>query len=439
MKPSEVRSAEVLPGVQQPLREACARLDRAVRQGEPGKAEDFLSPFAADPEAATELIYAEFCARREVGEPAAPQEFYQRFPQFKLRLERQFRIHELLDDALSEDTDRGTLASSAVRRRAATNKSAARRDTIGRYEILHELGRGAMGVVFAARHFELERTVALKVVPLGPRPDEVAVARFRGEAKTLATLHHPNIVQIYDLDVAGGEGILAMEFIAGGSLAAKIAGRPQPPHWSAPLVAVLARAVGHAHDAGVVHRDLKPGNVLLTEEGAPKVVDFGLARCVTRDDGHTTTGAILGTPSYMAPEQAAGHRDVTPSADVYALGAILYDLLTGRPPFQGQTPLDTLGQVLREEPVPPGRLVAATPRDLETICLKCLDKDPMRRYATAGELADDLDRFVAGEPIRRARFRRPPARGDGVAAGRGRPAWSRRWRRSSRLSSSVRG
>jgi serine/threonine protein kinase/WD40 repeat protein len=412
MRPQETLSDDVSAGAL-PLRDACARLDQAVRQGGPDRAEDFLPPFADDPEAATELIYAEFCARREVGKPAAPQEFYDRFPQLKVRLERQFRIHELLDGASLEDTDRGTLAySNGNRSRSAASASAARRDghdTIGRYHILHELGRGAMGVVFAARHSELERAVALKVVPLGPRPDEVAVTRFRGEAKTLATLQHPNIVQIYDLDVADGEGILAMELVGGGSLAAKIAGRPKAPNWSASMVAVLARAVGHAHRAGVVHRDLKPGNVLLTDDGAPKIVDFGLARCVTRDDGQTTTGAILGTPSYMAPEQAAGQRDVAAAADIYALGAILYDLLTGRPPFQGQTPLDTLQQVLREEPVAPARLVAATPRDLETICLKCLDKEPARRYATADELADDLERFGRGEPIH-ARPLSPPAR-----------------------------
>ena len=418
MRTEEARTEEsltggVIHGDQKPLREACARLDQSVRQGGRGRAEDYLPPFAGDAEAATELIYAEFCARRETGESVMPQEFYQRFPQFKVRLERQFRIHELLDGASLEDTDRGTLASAGAQRssRAAGPGGAHhdRRDVIGRYEILHELGRGAMGVVFAARHSELERTVALKVVPLGPRPEELAVARFRGEAKTLATLQHPNIVQIYDLDVADGEGILAMELVGGGSLAAKIAGRPQATNWSASLVAVLARAVAHAHGVGIVHRDLKPGNVLLTEDGSPKIVDFGLARCVTRDDGHTTTGAILGTPSYMAPEQAAGQSDVAPAADIYALGAILYDLLTGRPPFQGQTPLDTLQQVLREEPVPPGRLMPATPRDLETICLKCLEKEPARRYATAAELADDLDRFARGEPIH-ARPLSTPAR-----------------------------
>jgi hypothetical protein len=223
-------------------------------------------------------------------------------------------------------------------------------------------------------------------------------ARFHAEAEAVARLSHPHVVQIHEVGEHQGLPYFSLEFCPGGSLADKLGGTPWEAAPAAALVQTLARAVQAAHRAGVVHRDLKPANVLLTEDGEPKVTDFGLAKRLG-DAGRTRTGAVMGTPSYMAPEQAGGNRDVGPAADVYALGAILYELLTGRPPFRGATSLDTVLQVLSDEPVPVRRLQPKVPRDLETVCHKCLHKDPTRRYASAQALAEDLARFGAGEPI----------------------------------------
>ncbi len=282
------------------------------------------------------------------------------------------------------------------------------------YELLGELGRGGMGVVYRARQISLNRVVALKMILAGGHAGPELCARFLTEAETLAGLQHPHIVQIHDFGYPGGLPYMALEFMAGGSLAQKLAGRPQPAAASAALVEVLARAVHHAHQKGIVHRDLKPANVLLgrkADEPAspanpgwrladfePKITDFGLARLESSD--LTAPGAIQGSPPYMAPEQAAGdNRSVGPATDVYALGAILYEMLTGRPPFQGSTSLETLELVRGQEPVPPMQLQPRTPRDLNTICLKCLHKEPGQRYATALALAEDLARFQAGRPV----------------------------------------
>jgi WD40 repeat protein len=268
------------------------------------------------------------------------------------------------------------------------------------YEVLGELGRGGMGVVYLARQVKAGRVVALKVVLAGAHAGPGELARFRAEAEAAARLQHPHIVPVYEVDEHDGRPFFSMEFCAGGGLDKKLAGTPLPPTEAARLVQTLAGALDAAHAAGVVHRDLKPANVLLTADGTPKVADFGLAKKLDAA-GRTTTGAVLGTASYMAPEQAAGQtKEVGPAADVYALGAVLYECLTGRPPFKGPTALETLRQVLSEEPAPPRRLQPGTPADLETICLKCLNKEPKKRYATAGELADDLRRFLAGEPVR---------------------------------------
>ncbi len=267
------------------------------------------------------------------------------------------------------------------------------------YEILGELGRGGMGVVYKARHVQLKRLVAVKMILSGAHADPGELARFRLEAEAVARLQHPHIVQIHEIGEVEGRPFFSLEFVAGGSLAQKLAGTPLPPGEAARLTHILAGALHHAHEHGIIHRDLKPANVLLTAEGTAKVTDFGLARKLD-EIGQTQSGAVMGTPSYMAPEQAAGQtRALGPAVDVYALGAILYDMLTGRPPFKGASLLETLEQVCHRDPVPPGQLVAKLPRDLETICLKCLQKEPRKRYASARDLAEDVQRFLDGRPI----------------------------------------
>ena len=275
------------------------------------------------------------------------------------------------------------------------------------YEVQGLLGHGGMGVVYKAWHQRLNRLVALKMLIAGAyaRPEELE--RFQREAEAVASLRHANIVQVHDVGDLDGQPYFTMEFVEGGSLSKQLAGTPQPAR-AAALVATLAEAVQVAHQSGIVHRDLTPANILLTADGAPKITDFGLARRLDGGGGLTLSGIPVGTPSYMAPEQAQGQRDaIGPATDVYALGGILYEMLTGRPPFRAETATATLQQVLAEDPLPPSRLNSRVPRDLETICLKCLRKEPQRRYASARELADDLGRFGRGEPV--------AARPEGVA------------------------
>ena len=257
-----------------------------------------------------------------------------------------------------------------------------------------------MGVVYKARQIRLNRLCALKMILPGEHTGAEFRARFLAEAETIARLRHPNIVQIYGLGDHDGRPYFEMEYIEGGSLARRLDGTPWAPEPAARMVAVLARAIGDAHRLGIVHRDLKPANVLLMDDETPKVVDFGLAKTLEADSNLTQSGVFFGTPSYAAPEQVEGlTKTVGPAADIYALGAIFYHMLTGRPPFQAATVLQTLEQVKTADPVPPSRLQPGLPRDAETICLKCLQKDPQRRYADAAALAEDLDRFLAGRAI----------------------------------------
>ncbi len=268
------------------------------------------------------------------------------------------------------------------------------------YEILERLGHGAMGVVYKARQIGLNRLVALKMIRSGDYASDLELARFRKEAEAVAGIQHVNIVQIYEIGEQGGLPYFSLEYVEGGSLAQKAAGTPQSPREAAQLVYLLAQAMDCAHQKGILHRDLKPSNILLTADGQPKISDFGLAKKLGEEAGQTHSGDILGTPSYMSPEQAEGRlQEVGPASDVYALGVILYELLTGRVPFKALTVLDTLEQVRTREPVAPTELLHKLPRDLETICLKCLQKDPKRRYSSAGALAEDLRRFLAHEPI----------------------------------------
>ena len=268
------------------------------------------------------------------------------------------------------------------------------------FEILEELGRGGMGVVYKARQLNLGRLVALKMVLAGAHASPDTLARFHKEAQAVASLQHPDIVQIHDVGQASGLPYLSLEFIDGGSLAQQIGGQPQEITQAAWTIRTLARAIHAAHLQGIVHRDLKPANILLTAGGRPKITDFGLARRLGDDSDQTRAGTLIGTPDYMAPEQARGQaHDAGPLVDQHALGAILYELLTGRPPFRGATPSETIEQIRTREPVQPARLQPKVPRDLETICLKCLQKEPHRRYSDTNALADDLDRFLDGRPI----------------------------------------
>jgi WD40 repeat protein/predicted Ser/Thr protein kinase/DNA-directed RNA polymerase subunit RPC12/RpoP len=329
--------------------------------------------------------------RSDVPESVAPEDL---FP--SLRTER-IAPRGADDPSAPPTVDGGDGGSST----GSQIPAATGRPEIRGYQIVGELGRGGMGVVYKAKQTGLGRTVALKMILAGAHAGREELARFRAEAGAVARLSHPNIVQVHEIGEHEGRPFFSLEYVDGGSLHQKLDGGALAPARAARLAEQLARAVHYAHQRGIVHRDLKPANVLLAADGTPKLTDFGLAKIADADAGvQTRTGAVMGTPSYMAPEQADGKtRDIGPPADVYALGAILYDMLTGRPPFRGQTQLDTLYQVISAEPVPPTRLRRTIPADLEVICLKCLEKSPDRRYPSAHELAEDLRRFLAGEAI----------------------------------------
>jgi serine/threonine protein kinase/WD40 repeat protein len=380
------------------INDACIRFELAWQTGQRPRIEDYLADAdeAERPELLRELVGLETEYRRQAGEEPAPHEYRDRFPTLALH------------------------SSSAAQTAPVPDFVPQPPPEVPGYEILGELGRGGMGVVYRARQLSLNRPVALKMIRAGAHADADELARFRLEAEALSRLRHPHVVQVYEVGQAGDCPYLVLEFVDGGNLGQRLAGTPLPPPEAARLVQQLARTMNDVHQQGIIHRDLKPANILLSfsdasqkrpagerfceaslNEMLPKISDFGLARLVV-GGGPTLTqsGSVLGTPSYMAPEQAAGRvKDIGPATDVYALGAVLYECLTGRPPFKAATALETLQQVQLAEPVPPSRLQPRLPRDLTTICLKCLEKEPARRYATAGDLADDLHRFLAGEPI----------------------------------------
>jgi WD40 repeat protein/serine/threonine protein kinase len=422
------------------LREACAELGRRIRAGEDCGAERLFADYpevACHADSALELIYTEFVIREQLGQQPSPEQWYSRFPAWRQDLEQIFQVHRFVcpdirtgadvvsrtpfPDLPTADWPAGPDPNPDVRPRH-----------FGSYELIEEISRGGMGVVYKARQRGLNRIVALKMILAGDFASSEELARFRREAEAAASLQHPNIVQVYEVGVHDGRPYFSLEYVDGGNLQQRLAEAPLPVRQAAQLVETLARAVHYAHERGIIHRDLKPANILLAVDSRqqtvvsrksendkkpsallatgyclpstvyfPKITDFGLAKHLAQGQTEKTrTGAILGTPSYMAPEQAGGKAsEVGTAADVYALGAIFYECLTSRPPFRAANILETLDQVRSQEPVPPRRLQPNVPSDLETICLKCLRKEPQHRYGSARQLAEDLKRFLNGEPI----------------------------------------
>jgi WD40 repeat protein len=389
------------------LRRSCRDLAARLRRGEPAGAEDYLARhpvLANDTEAAVELIYWEFLAREDLGQRPAVEEFLARFTPWRDRLQRQLAVHAVLSAPpgdLDEGADRrdGSGLEPSGIDGSGTLTPLLRRP--GAYRIVREVGRGGSSVIFEAVQAGSGRRVALKCIDDGGRAAPEARRRLLAEARAAALLQHPNIVQVLDVGVQDDVPFLALEFVEGKSLARWLKDARPAPGRAARMVEVLARAVHYAHQRGVIHRDLSPGNVLLTADGTPKITDFGLALHPGRA-ARRQAGAVLGTPGYMAPEQAGGPEEaVTAAADVHALGAILYELLTGSAPFPNNLLRDDgLKRLLHEPPAPPRRRRRDVPAALEVICLKCLEKAPARRYDSAGAMADDLARFARGEAIR---------------------------------------
>jgi tetratricopeptide (TPR) repeat protein len=389
-----------------------ADLEYRLKHGETARVEDYLRRYpdlSSDRAVVLALLAAEYRQRRRREPGLGLAEYAGRFPEYLDDLITRLHVPPVPNlPPPAEPAADPSAARSTMRDGGPSQAEApAKRDgsppgpmDIPDYEVLEELGRGGMGVVYKAQQLGLNRIVALKMILAGKYAEAGELQRFQAEAEAIARLKHPHIVQIYEVGEHNGLPFFSLEYCPAGSLDRKLNGTPLPPQEAATLVEVLARAMQAAHEKGIAHRDLKPANVLLGEGGEPKITDFGLAKKL-EEAGQTHSGAIMGTPSYMAPEQARGqNRAVGPATDVYALGAILYECLTGRPPFKATTAAETLWQVLNEEPVPPARLNPRVPRDLETVCLKCLEKGQGRRYPSAGELAEDLRRFRAGEQVR---------------------------------------
>jgi WD40 repeat protein len=386
-----------------------AELELRLKAGEPARVEDYLCRYpelSGQTHVVVDLIATEHRQRGWAETGLAREDYRARFPHLEAELEA------LFGHLASPPTGNAGIAPGAgaagpargnlleLSQMQAPAESPGEPGRLGPYRILNVLGRGGMGVVYQARHLRLGRVVALKMILAGSHAGEQDLLRFLAEAEAVAALQHPHVVQLFEFGQHNGLPYFTLEFVPGGSLADKLQGTPLAPPEAARLVEQLAHGMAYAHERGIIHRDLKPHNVLLASDGTPKITDFGLAKRIEVGSGLTTSGAVMGTPSYMAPEQAAGKSsEVGPLADVYALGAILYECLTGRPPFKGATLLETLEQVCHRDPVPPLQLQPKVPRDLETICLKCLHKEPGKRYGSAADLADDLRRFLDGESI----------------------------------------
>jgi serine/threonine protein kinase len=355
-----------------------------------------------------QLLELEVAYRRQNGEKPTLGEYFLRFPDFF----REMTLSEQDTGRLAAKPQTQATTSPAMWRRSqrdadlpeATPSSgqalppARVWPKVPDYEILSELGAGGMGVVYKARHIRLRLPMAIKVIRAGQDASLEELIRFGVEARAIAALNHPHIVRIYEYGEYHGLPYFSMEYLDGGSMAQKLAGRPLPPCQAAELMETLARTLQFVHEHNIIHRDLKPGNVLLTANGTPKISDFGLAKRLDEyltGGSITRTGVVLGTISYMAPEQASGHaKAVGPATDIYALGAMLYETLTGKPPFQGDSWLETLDKVRFEDPLPPSHLQPDVPSPLEAICLHCLQKEPGRRWVSAEALAEQLRKFL---------------------------------------------
>ena len=407
-------SPKSISSIERQLRQACAEVAESVRQNSQDAASSTLSRYpalAADTEASIEVIYAEFTALDEAGRRPDTEGWLSKFPSHRERLSRLLKLHDFLSEA--GDTSSDTLRPQPSHMTSlVANQSAAPKDEssvpagkeLGNYELLEEIGRGGMGIVYRAKQKGLDRVVAVKVIQsLAAKGDDHF--RFQREAEAVASLDHPNIVRVHEIGKHDDRPFLSMEYVDGGALDSHIYTRTWSNHDIASLLKALADAMQFAHERGIIHRDLKPANILLTKSNVPKIVDFGLAK---RDDDRanfqTKSGALLGTPCYMSPEQASGAgKTVAPTTDVYALGVILYELITKKLPFHGPTPAATLDAIANREPISPSKLDKHVSRDLETICLKCLNKLPSQRYPTAAALAEDLGRYLDHLPIQARR------------------------------------
>jgi serine/threonine protein kinase len=392
----EITPAEVADVIRVDLTRRWQRNDRA-------RAESYFSRFpvvAADPELMLDVVYCEYLAREHAGEGTGLAEYEKRFPELAGALAEQVRLHEAFETLEEEGLPDGASDADTVADRWMPPAN---------YELIEQIGSGGMGVVFKARHTGLNRLVALKMLRAVDAGNPELLMRIRAEARLVATLDHPHIVQVYDYGEHSGLPFIAMEIVSGGSLADRLDGAAWSTREAAELMVKLAAAVQFAHERRVIHRDLKPANVLIVGGAGRdlnvKITDFGLAKlCLDEATPNTRSFAFLGTPSYMAPEQAkGGSRNLGPAADIYSLGAILYEMLTGEPPIRGESPLETLGLLLSSEPISIHLRAPRVSRDLATICDKCLHREPRCRYGSAADLRADLECFLQGRPIRARR------------------------------------